>query len=122
MKRNGISYSSGAKSRTQRHRGRSMGRKTGPLEVVRVVLGSVPDELGPEREAVERALSRLRESAFSGLEWVLFDNDEGTGTSQFERSQGQVYIGLLAGQGSTIDFEPQYRGAKEHGLHSLVYI
>jgi hypothetical protein len=96
--------------------------KTEHPGVARIILGSVPPELGPERAAVERALTRLRESALPGLEWVSFNDDDITGATPDEVAQCQVYIGLLAGQGSTIHFEPEYRRAMQHGLHCLVYI
>ena len=90
--------------------------------VTRIILGSVPPELGPERAAVERALTRLRESALPGLEWVPFNVEDVTGAIPGEVAQCQVYIGLLADQGSTFQFEPEYRRAMQHGLHCLVYI
>ena len=63
------------------------------------MVGSVPSKPAPECAVVERTLMRLRETTFPGLEWVRFENDEGTGTS-FELSRGQLDIGLLARQAS----------------------
>ncbi len=90
--------------------------------LIRIVLGSVPSKLAPERAAVERTLMRLRETTFPGLEWVAFDDDEGTGTRPFEPSRGQLYIGFLGGQASAIHFEPEYRRANQHELRCLIYV
>jgi esterase/lipase superfamily enzyme len=99
-----------------------MGDKTDRPAVARIILGSVPPELGPERAAVERALTRLRESALPGLEWVSFNDDDITGATPVEVARCQIYIGLLAGHGSTIHFAPEYGRAMQHDLHCLVYI
>ena len=93
-----------------------------PSSVVRIVLGSVPPDLGPERTAVQHALTRLRDSSFPGLEWISFQDDDETGSPPVQIARCHVYIGLLAAQGSTIHFEPEYRRAIQGRLHHLVYI
>jgi hypothetical protein len=95
--------------------------KTDRPGVVRIILGSVPPELGPERAAVERALTHLRESAFPGLEWLSFNEHDVTSATPGEVAQCQVYISLLSAQGPAIHFEPEYRRASQHSLHCLVY-
>jgi hypothetical protein len=45
-----------------------MEARTDQPRVLQVILGSAPGELAPERAAIGRALTLLRETTFPGLE------------------------------------------------------
>jgi hypothetical protein len=99
-----------------------MGRKVEPANVVRIILGSVPPELASARAAVERTLERLGKSSSVRPEWIPYIDEDGTPPRRRDLARRQIYIGLLAGQGDSIEFEPEYRRALEAGLHCLVFV
>lgn len=88
---------------------------------VRVYVSSTWLDLQPERAAVERALQRLRETKFVGMEY-FGSRDENTRTASLDDvDRCQIYVGIFAGRYGSGITEAEYRRAREKKLHCLIY-
>ena len=89
---------------------------------VPVFVSSTFDDLRPERHAIERALNRLLEAKFIGMEF-FGSRDEMPRTVALEAvGQSRLYIGIIAGRYGSGITEAEYRRAKEIGLECLFFL
>jgi len=65
---------------------------------IRVLISSTWVNLRPEREAVEKALHRLRDTAFAGMEYFSSRPETPREVSPTEVDRSDVYIGLDFGK------------------------
>ncbi len=89
---------------------------------LRVFIGSTWLDLIAEREAVERALNRLRAARFVGMEYFGAQSTTTRESSLVELERCDVYVGIIGyryGSGIT---EAEYRRARERNLPCLVYL
>jgi hypothetical protein len=96
-------------------------RKTGLTRTTRIFLSSTWEDLQPEREAVEKALQRMQDTAFAGMEYFGSRPETPKEVSLAEVDRSDVYIGIFAhhyGSGIT---EAEYRQAQERRIPCLVY-
>lgn len=92
-----------------------------PIEVVQVFISSTWLDLQPERQAVEAALQRLRETKFVGMEYFGSRDETPRQTSLDEVDGARVYVGIIAGRYSSGITEDEYRRARERKLPCFVY-
>ena len=90
--------------------------------IVRVFISSTWLDLKPEREAVEAALQRLRETKFVGMEYFGSRDEDTRQASLDEVDRCQLYIGIFAGRYGSGITEAEYRRARERGLTSFIYL
>lgn len=95
--------------------------------ILPVYVSSTWLDLQPEREAVEHAVQRLRETKFVGLEY-FGSRDEGTRRAslvEVDHAAGVdargVYVGIFAARYGSGITEDEYRRARELGLPCLIY-
>jgi hypothetical protein len=89
--------------------------------VVNVFLSSTWLDLQPEREAVQTALHRLRETKFVGMEYFGSRDESTRRASLDEVDRSDLYIGIFGGRYGSGITEAEYRRALERGLPCLVY-
>jgi len=88
---------------------------------IRVFVSSTWLDLQPERKAVERALQRLRETQFLGMEY-FGSRDEDTRTASLDEvGRADLYLGIFGGRYGSGITEAEYRRARERGLPCLIY-
>jgi hypothetical protein len=92
----------------------------GPASV-RVFVSSTWLDLQPEREAVETALARLRETKFVGMEHFGSREETPFDVSLAEVDASDLYLGIVAGRYGSGITEAEYRRARERSLHCLLY-
>ncbi|HEV2704584.1 MAG TPA: tetratricopeptide repeat protein [Pyrinomonadaceae bacterium] len=79
-------------------------------------------DLQPEREAVERALQRLRgEAAFNGMEYFGSRDETTRRASLDEVDRSQLYVGIFAARYGSGITEAEYRRARERRLPCFIY-
>ena len=88
----------------------------------RIFLSSTWQDLQPEREAVERALHRMRSTIFSGMEYFGSRPETPRDVSLAEVDRGDIYVGIFAHRYGSGITEAEYRRARERGLPCLVYL
>jgi Domain of unknown function (DUF4062)/NB-ARC domain len=89
---------------------------------VPVFVSSTFEDLRPERHAIERALNRLLEAKFIGMEF-FGSRDEVPRTVALEAvGQSRLYIGIIAGRYGSGITEDEYLRAKEIGLECLFFL
>lgn len=89
--------------------------------IVAVFVSSTWLDLQPERSAVERAIQRLHETKFIGMEYFGSRDESTRRASLDEVDRSQVYVGILGGRfGSGITADEYYR-ARERGLPCFIY-
>lgn len=91
-------------------------------ESVRIFISSTWLDLQPEREAVEKALHRLQEAEFSGMEYFGSRPETPKEASLMEVDRSDVYVGLFAHRYGSGITEEEYRRARERSLPCLIYI
>jgi hypothetical protein len=91
------------------------------VSLVNVFVSSTWLDLQPEREAVERALQRLRETKFVGMKYFGSRDENTRQTSLDEVDRCQVYIGIFGGRYGSGITEAEYHRARELGLYCLIY-
>ena len=91
-------------------------------EAVRVFISSTWVDLQPEREAVEKALHRMQQAEFSGMEYFGSRPETPKEASLAEVDQSNVYVGLFAHRYGSGITEAEYRRAWEKGLPCLIYL
>ena len=89
--------------------------------MVNVFVSSTWLDLQPEREAVEAALQRLRETKFVGMKYFGSRDEDTRRTSLDEVDRCQVYVGIFGGRYGSGITEAEYRRAQELGLYCLIY-
>jgi hypothetical protein len=89
---------------------------------IRVFISSTWLDLQPEREAVEKALHRMRDTAFAGMEYFGSRPETPREVSLAEVDRSDVYIGLFAHRYGSGITEAEYRRARERGLPCLIYL
>ena len=91
-------------------------------ETVRVFISSTWLDLQPEREALERALLRMRTTSFASMAYFgsLPDTPRDVSLAEVERSD--VYVGIFAHRYGSGITEAEYRRAVERELPVLIYL
>jgi len=92
-----------------------------PVATVCVFVSSTWLDLQPERQAVETALQRLRETKFVGMEYFGSRDETTHHASLDEVDRSQVYIGIFGGRYGSGITEAEYRRAGERDLPCFIY-
>jgi hypothetical protein len=79
-------------------------------------------DLQPERQAVEAALQRLRETKFIGMEYFGSRDETTRQASLAEVDRCQVYVGLFGGRYGSGITEAEYHRARERSLPCFIYV
>ena len=88
---------------------------------LRIFISSTWEDLQPEREAVEKALHRMRGAAFVGMEYFGSRPETPKEVSLAEVDRSDVYIGIFAHRYGSGITEAEYRRAQERGIPCLIY-
>jgi hypothetical protein len=88
---------------------------------VRIFISSTWLDLQPEREAVEKALHRMQEAAFAGMEYFGSRPETPKEVSLAEVDRSRVYIGIFAHRYGSGITEAEYRRARERRIPCLIY-
>lgn len=89
--------------------------------VVRVFVSSTWLDLQPEREAVQTAVHRLRETKYVGMEYFGSRDETTQRASLDEVDRSQVYVGIIGGRYGSGITEDEYRRARERELPCFIY-
>jgi len=92
------------------------------LPVVSVFVSSTWEDLQPERQAVEKALGKLRETKFLGMEYFGSRPETTREVSLKEVDRADVYLGIFAGRYGSGITEAEYRRARERDIPCLIYL
>lgn len=90
-------------------------------KAVRVFISSTWEDLQPEREAVEKALHRMRDTAFAGMEYFGSRPETPREVSLNEVDRSDVYIGIFAHRYGSGITEAEYRRARQCDIPCLIY-
>jgi hypothetical protein len=95
---------------------------------VRVFVSSTWQDLQPERQAVERALQRMQDAGFSGMEYLGSRPDAPRDVCLKEVDCADVYLGIFAHRYGSLDpvsglsmTEMEYRRARQRDIPCLIY-
>ena len=88
---------------------------------VRVIISSTWYDLEPERQAVEKALHRMRHTDFAGMEYFGSRPETPKHVSLAEVDRSDVYIGIFAHRYGSGITEAEYRRARQRGIPCLIY-
>ena len=88
----------------------------------RIFISSTWVDLQPEREAVEKALHRMKSTTFAGMEYFGSRPETPREVSLAEVDRSDVYIGIFAHRYGSGITEAEYRRARERGLPCFIYI
>lgn len=88
----------------------------------RVFLSSTWLDLESEREAVEKALYRMQDTAFAGMEYFGSRPETPKDVSLAEVDRSDVYIGIFAHRYGSGITEAEYRRARYRDIPCLVYL
>jgi predicted ATPase len=91
-------------------------------QMTRVFISSTFDDLRAERHAVERALHRLQDSAFAGMEYFGSRPDSPLTASLGEVDRSDVYVGIFGHRYGSGITEAEYHRARERGLPCLIFM
>lgn len=89
--------------------------------VIRVFVSSTWIDLQPERSAVARALARLRETKFVGMEYFGSRDETPLEVSLAEVEASDLYLGIVGDRYGSGITEKEYRRARELGLPCFIY-
>ncbi|HID64297.1 MAG TPA: DUF4062 domain-containing protein [Anaerolineae bacterium] len=89
---------------------------------IRIFVSSTWVDLQPEREAVKKALHRMQDTAFAGMEYFGSRPETPREVSLAEVDRSDVYIGIFAHRYGSGITEAEYRRAQERGLPCLIYL
>jgi uncharacterized protein DUF4062 len=89
--------------------------------ILRIFVSSTWLDLQPERQAVETALQRIRETKFIGMEYFGSRDETTRKASLDEVDRSQVYVGLFGGRYGSGITEDEYRRARELDLPCFPY-
>ena len=92
-----------------------------PNRMIRVFISSTWQDLQPEREAVERVLHRLSDTAFAGMEYVGSRPETPREISLAEVDRCDLYVGIFAHRYGSGITEDEYRRARQCSLPCLIY-
>jgi hypothetical protein len=92
-----------------------------PITSLGVFVSSTWLDLQPEREAVETALQRLRETDFIGMEYFGSRGETTQRASLDEVDRSHVYVGIFGARYGSGITEDEYRRARERGLPCFIY-
>lgn len=87
----------------------------------RIFLSSTWQDLRPEREAVEKALHRMQDTNFAGMEYFGSRPETPVEVSLAEVNQSNIYVGIFAHRYGSGITEAEYRRARDHDLPCLIY-
>jgi hypothetical protein len=88
---------------------------------VRVFISSTWQDLKPEREAVEKALNRIQNTTFNGMEYFGSRSETTKEASLLEVNRSNIYIGIFANRYGSGITEAEYREAQKKELPCLIY-
>jgi hypothetical protein len=88
---------------------------------VHVFVSSTWLDLQPERQAVEIALDRMRETKFIGMEYFGSRDETTRQASLDEVDRSQVYVGIFGGRYGSGITEDEYRRARDLNLPCFPY-
>jgi hypothetical protein len=91
------------------------------LRTVRVFVSSTWVDLQFEREFVEKALHRLIDTNFSGMEYFGSQEDTPLKVSLKAVDDSEIYIGIFAHRYGSGITEKEYRRARRNGLPCFIY-
>lgn len=86
-----------------------------------IFISSTWEDLKPEREALEKALHRMQDTAFAGMEYFGSRPDTPKHVSLAEVDRSDVYIGIFAHRYGSGITEAEYRRARQRGIPCLIY-
>lgn len=88
---------------------------------IHIFVSSTWLDLQPERQAVEIALQRMRETKFIGMEYFGSRDETTQRASLDEVDRSQVYVGIFGGRYGSGITEDEYRRARELDLPCFPY-
>jgi hypothetical protein len=88
----------------------------------RIFISSTWQDLQPEREAVEKALHRMQDTNFAGMEYFGSRPETPGEVSLAEVDRSDIYVGIFASRYGSGITEDEYRRAKDRNLPCLIYI
>ena len=91
------------------------------IPIVRVFVSSTWLDLQPERQAVEKALQRMRQTKLNGMEYFGSRDDTTRQVSVDEVDRSDVYVGIVGGRYGSGITEDEYRRASEKQLPRFIY-
>lgn len=91
-------------------------------EIVQVFISSTWLDLRPEREAVEEALQRMRETKYVGMEYFGSRDENTERASLIEVERSNVYIGIFAGRYGSGITGAEYRLARKLNKPCFIYV
>ena len=91
------------------------------MKPTRIFISSTWKDLQPEREAVEKALDRMRDTYFVGMEYFGSRPDTPRDVSLAEVDRSDVYIGIFAHRYGSGITEAEYRRSRERDIPCLIY-
>ncbi|HEV2861144.1 MAG TPA: tetratricopeptide repeat protein [Pyrinomonadaceae bacterium] len=91
------------------------------IPVLPIFVSSTWKDLEPEREAVEAAIQRLRETKFVGMEYFGSRDETTRRASLDEVDRSAVYLGILAARYGSGITQDEYRRARERDLPCFIY-
>lgn len=91
-------------------------------KIFRVLISSTWIDLQSERRAVEKALHRMQNTSFAGMEYFGSRPETPKAISLAEVDRSDVYIGIFANRYGSGITEAEYRRAREQGLPCLIYL
>lgn len=90
-------------------------------KIIPVFISSTALDLQPVREAVEKALQRMREVRFTGMEYFGSRHNSSLPASLEEVDRCQVYIGIIGRRYGSGITEAEYQRARERNLPCFIY-
>lgn len=96
--------------------------RTSVTKSIRIFISSTWLDLQLEREAVEKALHRMQEAEFSGMEYFGSRPETPKDASLDEVDRSDIYIGLFAHRYGSGITEAEYRRAVERAVPCLIYL
>jgi len=97
-------------------------REAGLVKPTRIFISSTWEDLQPEREAVEKALHRMQDTSFAGMEYFGSRPETPKEISLAEVDRSDVYIGIFAHRYGSGITEAEYRRARERDIPCLIYL
>ncbi len=91
------------------------------MSAFQVYVSSTWLDLEKERHAVERAIQRMRDAKFVGMEYFGAGDESTSNTSLKELDNADVYVGIVAGRYGSGITEREYRRARDLRTRCLVY-
>jgi hypothetical protein len=89
---------------------------------LKVFISSTWQDLQPERQAVENAILRMRDTDFAGMEYFGSRTETPRDVSLMEVEQCNLYIGIFARRYGSGITEAEYRRAIARNVPCLIYI